>query len=213
MHPLKATGPKKKQHWDRKTSHILSIASVSIVCKVYLFYSHHLRVDAFRSEHNGLSRCSSNWQRQLNHFHPSLKLPDPAGFDINTRPWLTEALALGWIPGVSKVHSALLLPVDLLFSVATRWSISPLSLLTGQPEKLSPSNIFALWFPKKLIKKKKTQAFVLHLFRLMRTPVQAGCSRQLGNKGEGRHVTSLNMDLLFSFCLGLIWPQQQGVSV
>lgn len=116
-------------------------------------------------------------------FPPILMLPDPAGFDINTRPWLTT-LALGWIPGVSKVHWALLLPVDLLFSVATRWSISPLSLLTGQPENLSPSNIFALWFPKELIKKKQKKNFFLHLFRLMCAPVQAGCSRQLGNKGK-----------------------------
>lgn len=36
-------------------------------------------------------------------------LPGPAGFDINTRLWLTEALALGWAPGASTVHSALLL--------------------------------------------------------------------------------------------------------
>lgn len=112
-------------------------------------------------------------------FPPILKLPDPAGFDINTRPWLTEALALGWIPGVSKVHSALLLPVDLLFSVATRWSISPLSLLTGQPEKLSPSNIFALWFPKELIKKK--QAF---FFAPVSVNVRSSPGRLLQATGE-----------------------------
>lgn len=47
--------------------------------------------------------------RAAQSFPYMLVLPAPAGFDINTSLWLTEALALGWAPGASAVHSALLL--------------------------------------------------------------------------------------------------------
>lgn len=48
-------------------------------------------------------------KRAAQSFPYRLVLPAPAGFDINTSLWLTEALALGWAPGASAVHSALLL--------------------------------------------------------------------------------------------------------
>lgn len=82
-------------------------------------------------------------------------LPGPAGFDINTRLWLTEALALGWAPGASTVHSALLLAC--WFTVPGGCSLIhfPSQFAHRAPRKPSSSNIFALWFPEEPMKKNK----------------------------------------------------------
>lgn len=82
-------------------------------------------------------------------------LPGPAGFDINTRLWLTEALALGWAPGASTVHSALLLAC--WFTVPGGRSLIhfPSQFAHRAPRKPSSSNIFALWFPEEPMKKNK----------------------------------------------------------
>lgn len=82
-------------------------------------------------------------------------LPSPAGFDINTRLWLTEALALGWAPGASTVHSALLLAC--WFTVPGGRSLIhfPSQFAHRAPRKPSSSNIFALWFPEEQLKKNK----------------------------------------------------------
>lgn len=82
-------------------------------------------------------------------------LPGPAGFDINTRLWLTEAPALGWTPGASTVHSALLLAC--WFTVPGGCSLIhfPSQFAHRAPQKPSSSNIFALWFPEEPMKKNK----------------------------------------------------------
>lgn len=82
-------------------------------------------------------------------------LPGPAGFDINTKLWWTEALALGWAPGAPTVHSALLLAC--WFTVPSGCSLIhfPSQFAHRAPRKPSSSNIFALWFPEESMKKNK----------------------------------------------------------
>lgn len=83
-------------------------------------------------------------------------LPSAAGFDINTRLWLTEALALGRALGAPTVHSALLLAC--WFTVPGGCSLIhfPSQFAHRAPRKPSSSNIFALWFPEEPMKKNKS---------------------------------------------------------
>lgn len=101
-------------------------------------------------------------------------LPGPAGFDINTRLWLTEALALGWAPGASTVHSALLLAC--WFTVPGGRSLIhfPSQFAHRAPRKPSSSNIFALWFPEEPMKKNKpplTAPVPVNVQRASRSPL------------------------------------------
>lgn len=116
-------------------------------------------------------------------------LPGPAGFDINTGLWLTEALALGWAPGASTVHSALLLAC--WFTVPGGRSLIhfPSQFAHRAPRKRSSSNIFALWFPEEPMKKNKPP-----LTAPVPVNVQRGLSASSGlgdwGKAEGLGVTS-----------------------
>lgn len=125
----------------------------------------------------------------------SAGLPSTAGHDINTRPWLTESLALSRV--LRGPPQYIQLSVDLPSSVAVRWSISPFSLLTGHPNKTSPSNIFALWFPEEAVKGNERPAR-LHLLQLMCGP---GGTLSLSARGwgfeGGQRVTGLSVDLAF----------------
>ena len=116
-------------------------------------------------------------------------LPGPAGFDINTRFWLTEALALGWAPGASTVHSALLLAC--WFTVPGGRSLIhfPSQFAHRAPRKPSSSNIFALWFPEEPMKKNKPPLTAPVPVNVQRA---RSASSGLGDwgKAEGRGVTS-----------------------
>lgn len=133
-------------------------------------------------------------------------LPGPAGFDINTRLWLTEALALGWAPGASTVHSALLLAC--WFTVPGGRSLIhfPSQFAHRAPRKPSSSNIFALWFPEEPRKKNKPHS--LHLFQLMCSgPVGLLWSGRQGNR-RGPRCHRLHVDLPFP--PGPIGTEQHG---
>lgn len=93
-------------------------------------------------------------------------LPGPAGFDINTRLWLTEALALGRAPGAFTVHSALLLAC--WFTVPGGRSLIhfPSQFAHRAPRKNRPPAIYLLYdFLRS--QWRKTSPRSLHLFQLM----------------------------------------------
>lgn len=120
--------------------------------------------------------------RTAQSFPYRLVLPGPAGFDINTSLWLTEALALGWAPGASAVHSALLLACWFTVPGGCLLIHFPSQFAHRAPRKPSSSNIFALWFPEEPMKKNKASRS-LHLFQLMcGGPVSLLWSRPLGGK-------------------------------
>lgn len=111
-----------------------------------------------------------------------LVLPGPAGFDISTSLWLTEALALGRAPGASALHSALLLACWFTVPGGCLLIHFPSQFAHRAPRKPSSSNIFALWFPEEPMKKNKASRS-LHLFQLMCTgPVSFLCSRPPGEE-------------------------------
>lgn len=116
-------------------------------------------------------------------------LPGPAGFDINTRLWLTEALALGWAPGASTVHSALLLAC--WFTVPGGRSLIhfPSQFAHRAPQKPSSCNIFALWFPEEPMKKNKPPLTAPVPVNVQRGRVGLLWSRRLGKSAEGAAVS------------------------
>lgn len=123
-------------------------------------------------------------------------LPGPAGFDINTSPWLTEALALGWAPGASPVHSALLLAC--WFTVPSGCSLIhfPSQFAHRAPRKPSSCNIFALWFPEEPVKKNKpplTAPVPVNVQRAARPPLVSAT----GEKSRGPRCHRLHVDLPF----------------
>lgn len=123
-------------------------------------------------------------------FLQSTALPDPAGFDINIRPWLTETPALGSGPwGPPQYIQLSFWPVDLPSSVAVRWSISPFSLLTGHPKNRPPAIYLLYDFLRSPWR--KTSRAPLHLLQLMRGLVRHGP----GRFERGQCVVGLNVDL------------------
>lgn len=123
-------------------------------------------------------------------FLQSTALPDPAGFDINTRPWLTETPTLGSGPwGPPQYIQLSFWPVDLPSPVAVRWSISPFSLLTGHPKNRPPAIYLLYDFLRSPWR--KTSHAPLHLLQLMRGPVRRGP----GRFERGQCVAGLNVDL------------------
>lgn len=122
-------------------------------------------------------------------------LPGPAGFDINTRLWLTEALALGWAPGASTVHSALLLAC--WFTVPGGRSLIhfPSQFAHRAPQNRPPAIYLLYDFLRS--QWRKTSPHSLHLFQLMCCgPVGLLWSRWLG-KSRGPLWHELHVDLPF----------------
>lgn len=93
-------------------------------------------------------------------------LPSPAGFDINTRLWLTEAPALGWAPG--GLHSTFNSPFSLLI-YCPRWPLVdpfPLSVCSQGTPKTVPQQYICFmisWGADG----GKTSPHSPHLFQLM----------------------------------------------
>lgn len=106
-----------------------------------------------------------NWYRQLNHFLIGVCCQVQLALTLTPAPALTEALALGWTPGASRVHSALLLACWFTVPGGCTLIHFPSQFAHKAPQKPSSSNIFALWFPEESLKKNKPPCS-LHLFQL-----------------------------------------------